>query len=182
MRGLNGKIFGSKSERTDRPHKMQINSVDMLFTVWPLCFWIFMMERKYPDLCGLWTRPIPHQSIKLGSLRKDVFERRTSNRKWTFCKIRQWFRLNFWASRLYDSKDTKHYAFGSVKVLPRTQTSLFWWKCARKGGREGDNGRASPAVCTLTMVLCGSSAVTRFALASAMRKTKRLRRRLVKVY
>ena len=36
--------------------------------------------------------------------------------EWTFCKIRQWFRLNFWASRLYDSKDTKHYEFGSVKV------------------------------------------------------------------
>ena len=27
------------------------------------------------------------------------------------------------------------------KPLPRTQTSLFWWKCARKGRREGDNGR-----------------------------------------
>ena len=36
----------------------------------------------------------------------------------------------------------------------------------------------SPAVCTLPMVPCGSSPVTRFALASATRKTKRLRRRL----
>ena len=64
--------------------------------------------------------------------------------------------------------------------LPRTQTSLFWWNCARKGRREGDNERdvASPAVCTLPMVPCGSSPVTCFALASAMRKTKRLRRRL----
>ena len=64
--------------------------------------------------------------------------------------------------------------------LPHTQTSLFWWNCARKGRREGDNGRdgASPAVCTLPMVSCGSSPVTCFALASAMRKTKRLRRRL----
>ena len=45
--------------------------------------------------------------------------------------------------------------------LPRTQTSLF--RCARKGKREGDNGRdvASPAVCTLPMVPCGSSPVTR---------------------
>ena len=50
--------------------------------------------------------------------------------------------------------------------LPRTQTSLFWWKCARK------------AVCTLPMVPCDSSPVTCFALASAMRKTKRLGRRL----
>ena len=63
---------------------------------------------------------------------------------------------------------------GKVWGLPRTQTSLFWWKFARKGRREGD----SPAVCTLPMVPCGSSPVTRFALASAMRKTKRLRRRL----
>ena len=58
--------------------------------------------------------------------------------------------------------------------LPRTQTSLSM--CAqRKAGRRQ---RASPAVCTLPMVPCGSSPVTRFALASAMRKTKRLRRRL----
>ena len=67
------------------------------------------------------------------------------------------------------------------RSLPRTQTSLFWWKCARKGRREGDNGRdASPAVCTLPMVPCGLlwSPVTRFALSSAMWKTKRLRRRL----
>ena len=64
--------------------------------------------------------------------------------------------------------------------LPRTQTSLFWWNCARKRRREGDNGGdgASPAVCTLPMVPCGLSPVTCFALASALRKTKRLRRRL----
>ena len=42
---------------------------------------------------------------------------------------------------------------------------------------------SSPAVCTLPMVPCGSSPVTRFALASsAMRKTKHLRRRLSGVY
>ena len=36
-------------------------------------------------------------------------------------------------------------------------------RCARKGRREGDNGRdgTSPAVCTLPMVPCGSSPVTR---------------------
>ena len=38
--------------------------------------------------------------------------------------------------------------------------------------------KISPALCTLPMVPCGSSPVTRFALACAMRKTKRLRRRL----
>ena len=40
---------------------------------------------------------------------------------------------------------------------------------AKEGGKD---------VCTLPMVPCGSSPVTRFALASAMQKTKRLRRRL----
>ena len=44
---------------------------------------------------------------------------------------------------------------------------------AKEGGNE-----TTSAVCTLPMVPCGSSPVTRFALASAMRKTKRLRRRL----
>ena len=41
--------------------------------------------------------------------------------------------------------------------------SLSRWKCARKRKREEDNGRdgASPAVCTLPMVPCGSSPVTR---------------------
>ena len=45
---------------------------------------------------------------------------------------------------------------------------------AKEGGKD-----TPPAVCTLPMVPCGSSPVTRFALASAMRKTKRLRRRLI---
>ena len=47
-------------------------------------------------------------------------------------------------------------------------------RCARKGRREGDNGRdvASPAVCTLPMVPCGSSPVTRFALASRLCNAK----------
>ena len=51
--------------------------------------------------------------------------------------------------------------------LPRTQTSLSRPKCARKGRREGDNGRdgASPAVCTLPMVPCGSSPAARIYLA-----------------
>ena len=49
---------------------------------------------------------------------------------------------------------------------------------AKEGGKE-TTGETSPTVCTLPMVPCGSSPVTRFALASAMRKTKRLRRRLV---
>ena len=44
-------------------------------------------------------------------------------------------------------------------LVPRR---LSRWKCARKGRREGDNGwdSASPAVCSLPMVPCGSSPVT----------------------
>ena len=38
-----------------------------------------------------------------------------------------------------------------LRPLPRTQTSLSRWKCARKGRREGDS--------TLPMVPCGSSPV-----------------------
>ena len=51
--------------------------------------------------------------------------------------------------------------------LPLTLTSLSRWKCARKGRREGDSGRdgASPAVCTLPMVPCGSSPVALLYLA-----------------
>ena len=56
-------------------------------------------------------------------------------------------------------------------TLPRTQTSLSlsrWkWKAQRKAGRRQP---------------CGSSSVTRFALASTMRKTKRLRWRLSLTY
>ena len=57
--------------------------------------------------------------------------------------------------------------FNMSHLLPRTQTSLSRWKCARKGRREGDNGRdvASPAFSTLPMVRCGSSPVVRLYLA-----------------
>ena len=57
--------------------------------------------------------------------------------------------------------------------------SLLMKLCAqRKAGRRQREDVTSPAVCILPMVPCGSSPVTCFALASAMRKTKRLRRRL----
>ena len=51
----------------------------------------------------------------------------------------------------------------SPQNLPRTQTSLFRWKLAHKRRREGDNGRdgAKLPVCSLPMVPCGSSPVTR---------------------
>ena len=58
---------------------------------------------------------------------------------------------------------TAVFARFAVATLPRTQTSLF--RCARKGRREGNNGRdgASPDVCTLAMVPCGSSPVSRIS-------------------
>ena len=54
--------------------------------------------------------------------------------------------------------------------LPRTQSSLSRWKCARKGRREG-----YPSHGPLRFITSHSC----FALASTMRKTKRLRRRLL---
>ena len=44
--------------------------------------------------------------------------------------------------------------------------------------QENDTRSGRRFACSLPMVPCGSSPVTRFALASATRKTKRLRRRL----
>ena len=50
--------------------------------------------------------------------------------------------------------------------LPRTQTSHFFDENVHaKEGRKETTGET--AVCTLPMVPCGSSPVTRFALASA---------------
>ena len=49
----------------------------------------------------------------------------------------------------------------------QTQCPMSNVQCARKGRREGDNGRdvASPAFSTLPMVRCGSSPVVRLYLA-----------------
>ena len=83
--------------------------------------------------------------------------------------------IRFFTSSRLLSLDKSDFFGNTILILPRTQTSLSI--CAqRKAGRRQ---RASPAVCTLPMVPCGVSPVTRFALASAMRKTKRLRRRLI---
>ena len=86
--------------------------------------------------------------------------------------------LSYHCLNSVEFRDIAHLSI--FKKQPRTQTSLF--RCARKGRREGDNGRgvASPAICTLPMVPCCSSPVSRFALTSAMRKPKRLRRRMFK--
>ena len=50
---------------------------------------------------------------------------------------------------------------GLALSLPRTQTSLFRWRCARKGRQEGDNRRDW----TLPMVPSGSSPVAPHYLA-----------------
>ena len=66
-----------------------------------------------------------------------------------------------------------------AKPASYPDVSLLMKMCAqRKAGRDNRRDVALPVVCTLPMVPCGSSQVTRFALASAMRKTKRLRKRL----
>ena len=64
---------------------------------------------------------------------------------------------------------------GRIKVGPASYPDVSLDVRAKEGGRETTG---ETAVCTLPMVPCGVSPVTRFALASAMRKTKRLRRRL----
>ena len=129
-----------------------------------------------------WSRAFGPASYPDVSLLMKMFAQRKAGRRQRACCLypshgplrfisRLLLRMHgtYVASLAWTSTDHEHLD------LPRTQTSLFWWKCSRKGRREGDNG---PAVCTLPMVPCGSSPVTRFALASAMRKTKRLRRRL----
>ena len=57
--------------------------------------------------------------------------------------------------------------FGTVSILPRTQTSLSPWKFGRKGRRERENGRdvTSPLIFVLPMVPCASSSVTRMSFA-----------------
>ena len=57
--------------------------------------------------------------------------------------------------------------FGTVSILPRTQTSLSPRKFGRKGRRERENGRdvTSPLIFVLPMVPCASSPVTRMSLA-----------------
>ena len=65
----------------------------------------------------------------------------------------------------------------SIYLLPRTQTSLSRWKFARKGRREGENGLPLPSV-----PFPWSLAVHHQSLDSTLRKTKRLRRRLLYLY
>ena len=57
--------------------------------------------------------------------------------------------------------------FGTVSILPRTQTSLSPWKFGRKGRLERENGRdvTSPLIFVFPMVPCASSPVTRMSLA-----------------
>ena len=57
--------------------------------------------------------------------------------------------------------------FGTVSILPRTQTSLSPRKFGRKGRRERENGRdvTSPLIFVLSMVPCASSPVTRMSFA-----------------
>ena len=54
----------------------------------------------------------------------------------------------------------------------------FWYKSGPGEVLIISCGSKGRSVCTLPMVPCGVSPVSRFALASAMRKTRRLRRRL----
>ena len=51
-------------------------------------------------------------------------------------------KLSLTSQRFDDAIQILKYVISQIRLpLPRTQTSLFWWKYARKGRREGDNGR-----------------------------------------
>ena len=74
-------------------------------------------------------------------------------------------------------KHTAVFARFAVATLPRTQTSLF--RCARKGRRQRARRRFARRLYPSHGPLRFITSHSRFALASCMRKTKRLRRRLV---
>ena len=59
------------------------------------------------------------------SLSKDVFERSMSIVSGLFFHFWTAVFLNFWTNRLYNSKDTQEYKFGSIKVISdeKEQTS-----------------------------------------------------------
>ena len=111
----------------------------------------------------LWIRDLQHdkkakkKNCKISIRRRTIHSIKHILILWGLKRI---LFVNFWfwpsASQLLSSQN-----------LPRTQTSLFRWKLARKGRREGDNGRggAKPLVCTLPMSL----AVHRQSLAFCAR-------------
>ena len=87
---------------------------------------------------------------------------------WSLCKLWE-HRLDFHLRECMGSSFPPRcvqqcYVKWLSSLLSRTQTSLFFDENvrAKEGGKE-----TTPAVCTLPMVPCGSSPVTRFALASA---------------
>ena len=62
------------------------------------------------------TKPNPPKKF-IRELRQSRFwGSKQVNRKWTFCNIRLWFRLNLWANRLYKSKDNRENASIPVDV------------------------------------------------------------------
>ena len=86
---------------------------------------------------------------------------RTSNPEAREQVLRYHHLLNVSRFETYCMKNT-------ISYLPRTKTSLFLDENvrAREGGKAGRRQRASPAVCALPMVPCGSSPVARLWLIS----------------
>ena len=98
---------------------------------------------------------------------------------------------NFWESELHRSRMSLPQALVSLwrsnMDTHREALGAWWGKMISmmilviKSQRKTSASYPDLSLfCTLPMVPCGSSPVTRFALASGMRKTKRLQRRLGK--
>ena len=134
-------------------------------------------SRPHTMSIGRYNTSIPRMWTNLGKTRKesgrDPFNQnsnRPDREKWSTSKGGPVFSKLF----LLDRSDPL--SLNGFRPASYPDVSLLMKLRAQRKARRRQ--WASPAVCTLPMVPCGSSPVTCFALASAMRKTKRLRRRL----
>ena len=122
------------------------------------------------------TGHIGIRNIETAAMLKSVWKKSLGD--WAVFWCKKIILHCLWSNEQKRSIDLYSYFF-PFSHLTCAQTSLSRWRCAHKGRREGHNGQRSFA-CRLypshgpLRFITGHS---RFALASTMRKTKRLRRR-----
>ena len=66
------------------------------------------------------------------SLTGHVFEQRTSTESGLFAILSGDFEHSFWANRLYKSKDTSQFKFGSVKAFNKRKWRTSSWRVSLK--------------------------------------------------